>query len=185
MAVGGFFKPSWRRASDGDLARASARKDAKAFAELIRRYQDPVFRFARQYLGDAQGAEDVCQEAFLRLFQSLENRPDIAVRPYVFSIARNLCCDQVRKKRPENWERPPEMVDGKTPLELLNKRQGLDALSRAVDQLPESQKTVILLRHTRELSYAQIAQAMETTVPAVESLLIRARKKIKTMLQPS
>ncbi|MCG8567131.1 MAG: sigma-70 family RNA polymerase sigma factor [Desulfobacterales bacterium] len=165
----------------------SARGKHRAFAEVLRRYQKGVYGFVHRYVGQPQLAEDICQETFLRLYRALhhEQREDIRIRPYLFSIARNLCHDHYKKKAPESRAEPPEIPDLQTPLALLKKREGLDALSQAVGRLPENQKCAVLLRHTRELSYAEIAQVMNTSVSAVESLLVRARKNLKTMLQPS
>ena len=180
-----FFNRKWKKADDAALAMASARGSQRAFTEIIDRYQAGVLGFARGYLNDPSLAEEICQESFLRLFQALKRKKFIAVRPYVYSIARNLCHDYFRKKKPEHLAEPPEIPYLQTPLELLKTRQGLEGLARAVDALPESQKAAILLRHTRELSYAEIAQAMDTTVSAVESLLVRARRHLKLTLTSS
>ncbi len=179
----GMFRKRWRKASDPELMRALAKGSEPAFAELLRRYQGGVLDFACRFLGDADEARDVAQETFLRLYRNAEGwRPEAGLRAWLYKIAKNLCIDHVRKKRPDIPGTLPEPVHEKTPLDTLNGKELTDTLSRGIGRLPESQRTAVLLRHTEGFSYAEIAESMGTSVSAVESLLVRGRKRLRLLL---
>lgn len=178
-----FFRKRYAGAEDGDLVMRVAKGDEGAFRELLDRHQRAVYQFARHFLGDTQEAFDISQETFLRLYRSADRyRPRASLRTYLLRIARNLCIDFVRKKRPEPMEQPPEQTNQETPLDLLERAQSMGALLDAVGALPENQRTAILLRHDQGLRYADIAETMGTTVSAVESLLVRARRTLRRQL---
>ena len=108
------------RFSDAELVERIAKGDERAFCELMRRHQDAVYGFALRFLGDAQEAEDVAQETFLRLYRMAETyRPEAALRTFLLRVTRNLCIDMYRKKRPELMDELPEITDRQTPLDLL------------------------------------------------------------------
>ena len=154
-----------------------------AFAELLERYQGRVLNYAYRLLGDADEARDVAQETFLRVYRSAGAfRASGGLKSYVLRIARNLCLDFERKRRPELMEHLPEQADLDTPLEVLNRKEGLAALERAVRDLPETQRSAIVLRHTEGMSYAEIAEVMSVSVSAVESLLVRGRRTLRQRL---
>ena len=177
-----FWKPE-RHLDDAGLMRAVAEGRESAFAELLERYQDQVLNYAYRVLGDAGEAADVAQETFLRVFRSAGAfRSSTGLKTYVMKIARHLCLDHERKRRPELMERLPEKSDFDTPLEVLDRKEGLAALENAVRDLPENQRSAIVLRHTEGLSYAQIADILSVSVSAVESLLVRGRKTLRRQL---
>ncbi len=180
------FRNKWKTVDDHALVRASARGEFRAFDVVIHRYQPGLHRFVSRYVGNGELAEDICQESFLRLYARLTrgDGPDIRLGPYLFSIARNLCNDHFRQEGDGIKTSISDLSDARTPLGLLGKKEGLDALAQAVEQLPRSQRCAVLLRHNRDLSQKEIAKIMETSESAVESLLFRARKNLKTMLQP-
>lgn len=178
-----FFRKGYAGAEDGDLVMRVAAGDEGAFRVLLDRHQGAVYQFARRFLGDAQEAGDISQETFLRLYRSADRyRPRASLRAYLLRIARNLCIDHVRKKRPEPMEQPPEQTNRETPLDLLERAQTMEALLSAVDDLPENQRAAILLRHDQGLRYTEIAETLGTTVGAVESLLVRARRTLRRQL---
>jgi len=179
-----FFGRRFSETTDGDLVARAAEGDEGAFEELLRRHQDAVYRFALRFLGDAYEAEDVTQEVFMRLFQTAKRyRPrGTALRTYLLRVARNLCIDGLRKKRPLSMESPPEMSTEETPLDRLERAEAAEDVARAVAALPDSQRAAVLLRHDQGLSYDEIARVMETTVPAVESLLVRGRRALRRRL---
>ncbi|MCP4116649.1 MAG: sigma-70 family RNA polymerase sigma factor [Desulfobacteraceae bacterium] len=168
---------------DAEMMQAIARGSEAAFLELTGRYQQRVLNFAFRFLGSREEAEDVVQETFLRLFKGA-GRYDArgVLTAFVFRIVRNLCIDRLRKKRPELPDRLPDPPDRQTPHDHLDRKQAMASLSRAVRGLPENQRTAVILRHTEELSYREIADVMGVTTPAVESLLVRGRRTLRNQL---
>jgi len=129
-------------------------------------------------LGSREDAEDVLQEVFAASFNAIlaDERP-INVRPWLYRIARNRSLNHLRRAQPIGVDSMDVHVSecGTTTADKVHKREEFRLLIADVQQLPESQKTALLLREIDALSYEQIAEAMETTIPSVKSLLVRAR----------
>lgn len=177
------FRSRHRRSSDAKLIGSVAEGDEGAFGELVRRHQNAVYAFACRMLGDSQEAEDVAQETFLRLYQtSGRYQPSASLRAYLLKISKNLCIDHFRKKRPELLDTLPDTASNETPQDLLEGAITIDLLEKAIDRLPVNQRTAILLRHTEQFSYHRIAEVMDVSIGAVESLLVRARRTLKQQL---
>lgn len=177
------FRPRYRRLSDADLVADVAQGGERAFSELLHRHQNAIYAFACRMLGDPQEAEDVAQETFLRLYQTSKRyQPDASLRAYLLRITKNICIDHFRKKRPELMDELPDPTTQQTPQDLLEGAITLDYLEKAIDRLPVNQRTALLLRHTEQLSYNRIAEVMDVSVAAVESLLVRARRTLKQRL---
>ena len=179
------FSKRYADSSDADLVTWLAQGDERAFREVLVRHQGPVYRFAVRMLEDSYEAEDIAQETFLRLFRSADRyRPEASLRAYLLAIARNLCIDRMRKKSPELMEQPPELTTRETPLDSMVRSQTMDRLLGAVSNLPENQRSAVLLRHDQGLRYNEIANVMGVSVSAVESLLVRARRTLRKQLSP-
>ncbi len=177
----------YTRINDAELVELVARGNERAFNELLVRYQNDVYQLTCRFLGDPLEAEDITQETFLRLFRTAcRYTPQASLRTFLFRIAKNLCIDFVRKKRPEFVAELPETGTSETPLSCLERAQTAELLERCVNVLPENQRMAILLRYVSGLRYQEIAEVMSVTVSAVESLLVRARKTLrKRMANPS
>ncbi|MCG8633969.1 MAG: RNA polymerase sigma factor [Desulfobacterales bacterium] len=174
------FFPRYDKKQDAELVALVARGDHKAFEALLDRHQQAVYGFAFYMLRSIPDAEDVAQEVFMRLYRTADNYlPTAGLRAYLFRIARNLCIDISRKKTPLAMEMPPEPAALETPFNQLSNAQLGYHIRAAMDQLPERQRTALHLRHVQEMNYKEIAQIMDTTVNAVESLMTRARKGFK------
>ena len=173
------------RRSDAELVARIVDGDEPAFAELLARHQDAVYGFACRMLGgDWQEAEDIAQETFLRLYRAASRyRPDAALRTFLLRIAKNLCLDHFRKKRPELLDEIPDTPSDDTPLDLLEGAITIDRLEKAIDRLPVNQRTALLLRHREQFAYHRIAKIMDLSVGAVESLLVRARRTVRRVLE--
>ncbi|BBO67957.1 RNA polymerase sigma subunit ECF family protein [Desulfosarcina alkanivorans] len=168
------------RQSDAHLVRLVSEGNERAFRELLHRHQDAVYGFARRMLGDSQEAEDVTQDTFLRLYRaSSRYRPEASLRTFLFRIAKNICIDYHRKKRPELMAQLPEIATEETPLDLLESAIEAGRLEKAIEALPANQRAALLLRHGEQMRYNQIAEVMELSVSAVESLLVRARRTLR------
>ena len=180
------FQSSYAKRNDADLVAMVAEGNERAFGELLNRHQNAVYCFARRMLGDPREAEDIAQETFLRLYKfSRTYQPKATLRTYLLRITKNLCIDYFRKKRPELLEEFPEIPNETTPLELLEEAIDADRLEKAIESLPINQRTAVLLRHTEQLSYNQVADVMDITLSAAESLLGRARRSLRNTLKTS
>ena len=153
----------------------------RAFEALVDRYNVRLLAFCRGMLSSAEDAEDVLQEVFVAAHKAIlgDNRA-INARPWLYRIARNRCLNHLRKPVPEGQDsmdvHPHE--NGASVAEKVQKRAEFRALILDVQGLPETQRSALLLREIDALTYEEIAIAMDTTVPAVKSLLVRARMSL-------
>ncbi|MFP5363157.1 MAG: RNA polymerase sigma factor [Thermoleophilia bacterium] len=170
--------PLLRLQSDERLIALVRRGNHAAFEMLVSRYQSRLLAFCRHMLGSREDAEDVLQEVFAASFNAIlaDNRP-INVRPWLYRIARNRSLNHLRRVQPIGVDSMDVHLSegGVTTADKVHKREEFRLLVGDVQDLPETQKTALLLREIDALSYEQIAEAMETTIPSVKSLLVRAR----------
>jgi RNA polymerase sigma factor (sigma-70 family) len=170
--------PLLRLQSDEKLVALIRRGHHGAFEALVQRYQPRLLAFCRHMLGSQEDAEDVLQEVFAASFNAIcaDDRP-INARPWLYRIARNRCLNHLRRPQPTGQDSMDvfERDGGATTADTVHKREEFRQIVGDVQELPETQRTALLLRELDALSYDQIAEAMETTVPSVKSLLVRAR----------
>jgi RNA polymerase sigma factor (sigma-70 family) len=149
-----------------------------AFETIVDRYQGRLLGFCRQMLGSTEDAEDVLQEVFVNAYRAmLADEREINLRPWLYRIARNRCLNYLRKPKAdaqESMDMVPE-VEAASTAEKVHNREEFRQILSDVNKLPETQRAALLLREMDALSYEEIAAAMETTVPSVKSLLVRAR----------
>jgi RNA polymerase sigma-70 factor (ECF subfamily) len=168
--------------------------DARALHSLIERYTTPIYNLARRLLRDSMEAENVAQETFLRLMLSA-NRIDLTqpIKPYIFRIAVNQCRDLMRKHRPlvftdlgdDSAQAVDTIVDDQPePWESLAQAELETRLRHAIDQLPAKFQTVILLRYFEDLSYEDIARALDLPLNTVRTFLRRAKAQLREALEP-
>ncbi len=169
---------------DEELMQQVAGGDLDAFNEIIRRHQHAAWRVAYRFLGDPAGAEDVVQEAFLRILSSAPRyKPSAAFSTYLYHVVSRLCIDSARKKRPVLLGTLPEMVDSSPdPASSLARKDREALVRKAFDALPPRQRMAVILKYYEEMSYGEIALALGTTVKAVERLLGRARTALRARL---
>jgi RNA polymerase sigma factor (sigma-70 family) len=170
--------PLLRLQSDEKLVALIRRGHHGAFEALVQRYQPRLLAFCRHMLGSQEDAEDVLQEVFAASFNAIcaDDRP-INARPWLYRIARNRCLNHLRRPQPAGQDSMDvfERDGGTTTADTVHKREEFRHIVTDVQELPETQRTALLLREIDALSYDQIAEAMDTTVPSVKSLLVRAR----------
>jgi RNA polymerase sigma factor (sigma-70 family) len=170
--------PLLRLQSDERLIALMRRGSDPAFEALVGRYETRLLAFCRHMLGSREDAEDVLQEVFAAAFNAIhaDDRP-LNVRPWLYRIARNRSLNHLRRRQ----SIPVDTIDvhysenGKTTADKVQGREEFRHLVADIRLLPETQRTALLLREMEALSYEQIAHAMDTTVPSVKSLLVRAR----------
>ena len=170
--------PLLRLQSDKRLIALTRRGQHAAFETLCARYESRLLSFCRHMLNSREDAEDVLQEVFTAAFNAvLADEREINVRPWLYRIARNRSLNHLRRASAIGVDSMDvHFADhGLSTGDRVIRREGFRQLLSDVQQLPETQRTALLLREIDSLSYEQIAHAMETTVPSVKSLLVRAR----------
>ena len=172
-----FRSPLLRFAADEKLIALIRRGREDAFEVLVERYRTRLVAFCRNMLRSTEDAEDVFQEVLVNAYRAIraDDRP-IAVKPWLYRIARNRCLNEMRK----NGAAGVESMDvfeaiGPTAGETVERREHLNEIVLDVKRLPEQQRAALLLREMEGLGYQSIADVLETTVPSVKSLLVRAR----------
>jgi RNA polymerase sigma factor (sigma-70 family) len=170
--------PLLRLQSDEKLIAMTRKGQQAAFETLVQRYQSRLLAFCRHMLGSTEDAEDVLQEVFTAAFNAMlaDERP-INARPWLYRIARNRCLNHLRRPTASGQDSMDvfERDGGTTTADTVHKREEFRQIVADVQELPETQRTALLLREIDALSYEQISEAMDTTVPSVKSLLVRAR----------
>ncbi|MBA2637687.1 MAG: sigma-70 family RNA polymerase sigma factor, partial [Solirubrobacterales bacterium] len=164
--------------SDDRLVALARRGNVAAFETLVARYQSRLLAFCRHLLSSREDAEDVLQEVFAAAYHAMlaDERP-INVRPWLYRIARNRSLNHLRRATAIGMDSMDVHLSehGRTTADEVHRREEFRLLMADVHELPETQRTALLLREMEGLSYEHISEAMETTVPSVKSLLVRAR----------
>lgn len=167
--------------------------DHQAFRELVESYQDIVVGTVARMLGNASEAEDIAQQVFLRIWRNARRyRPDAKFSTYLFTITRNLVFNETRRRtrKREVSSDEREMGSQNQHEAPANRRPDAEALQselqQAVDDaiaaLPEAQRLAVVLRRYEEMPYEDIATVLKITIPAVKSLLFRARTSLRESL---
>jgi RNA polymerase sigma-70 factor (ECF subfamily) len=173
--------------ADAALLAAYAAGDQAAARQLTARLAPRVHALAWRMLRDRGEAEDVTQEAMLRLWRIAPDWRDgeAQVATWLYRVASNLCIDRLRRRREHPSEAVPERVD-EAPgvVRRLEAADRAAALNAALAELPERQRLAVVLRHFEDCGNPEIAEALDTSVEAVESLLGRARRALATRLLP-
>ncbi|MBX3462215.1 MAG: sigma-70 family RNA polymerase sigma factor [Planctomycetes bacterium] len=176
--------------SDPELIAAVLEGSEAAFAQLIGRYQDRVFRLLGRYCRDPVECEDLAQEVFLKVFRKLHTfQQNSAFYTWVYRIAVNAATDHLsrashRRLRLVEDERVLDPGDGdeQDPAAPLQAAELAAVTRRIVDSLPEKFRTILVLREFEDLSYTEIAAVLQIQLGTVESRLFRARQRFKQEL---
>lgn len=168
-----------------ELLAALAAGDRAAFARITSMHYDLVYRVAWRMLGVSGDAEDVAQDVFLRLWRNAgQVREAGALRAWLARVATNLAIDRLRRRRPEEVSELPELADPDPgPDRRMERRAAGDIVNAAIAGLPERQRVALVLTYYEELANAEVAEVLGVSVEAVESLLARARRKLKEVLE--
>jgi RNA polymerase sigma-70 factor (ECF subfamily) len=171
--------------ADDALLVLYAQGDAQAAAILTRRLLPRVLAQSQRMLGDAAEAEDVAQDALIRLWKIAPDwrAGEAKVTTWLYRVTANLCVDLLRKRRGVGLDDVAEPVDPDPGMHSrLMQQSRRDALQDALDQLPLRQRQAVVLRHIEELSNPEIAQIMDITPRAVESLSARGKRNLADLL---
>ncbi len=181
-------------ADDFQLIRSFQAGDEKAFEELVRRYQRQVANLIYLTLGDRSEVEDLTQEAFLRVYRSLERFEfDSSFYSWLYRIVVNLCIDELRRRKikrtfsldffTENrLEREPATTTKNGFDELLG-REKREMILTALNGISHEHRTILVLREYHDLSYREIAEILKITPQAVKSRIFRARAELRELLK--
>ena len=170
--------------SDEELMLNVRTGDFLSFDQLVLRHHAWVWKLAFRYLGDADEAADVVQDAFVRLLEaSRRYRPTAKFRTYFYRIITRLCLDRAKKKKPVYMKKPPEIPDGRPSVtDAISRQETALVVRGALDALAPRERMAIVLRYYEGLKYEEIASALETTPKAVERLLARGRDRLRSLL---
>lgn len=173
--------------------------DTIAFEELVEKYKQPVINLIYRTLPDATEAEDLSQHVFLQVFKSAHRyRVTAKFSTWLYTIARNLCLNEIRRRsrhpaesldlvHPDHEDQPLRQIeDSKTfaPPDLLLQDELSRKIEEALADLPENQRTAILLFREQEMSYEDIAEVLDCSLSATKSLIHRGRETLKLKLKP-
>lgn len=174
---------------DAGLAAHARNGDSRAFTELVSRHQDRVFRFVFRMVGSREEAMDITQETFMKAWQAMPRwRPDAQFGTWLLQIARNGALDVLRRGRIVAFEplddALPVADPAATPEQRVEARRRIESLDAALRALPVEHREVLLLREVEDLSYAEIAQALDVAEGTVKSRIARARAALLALFAP-
>jgi len=168
------------RMADNDLVARTLAGDVRAYEELVRRYERLVGRVLYSYARREISVEDLVQETFLRAYDRLNTfNPEYRFKTWLLAIANNLGVDTLRRRR-EVIEFNPEVhaeYSGGPDAQVLEVERAR-GVQEAIKSLPETYSVPLILRYNEEMSYAEISEVLDLTVPAVKSRLFRARNML-------
>jgi RNA polymerase sigma factor (sigma-70 family) len=171
-----------RHASDDRLVALTRGGSERAFAEIMRRYQRPLQFYCIHVVG-APRAEDAVQQAFMQAFVALRDgeRREIALRPWLYRIARNCAIDLLRKQPFEHDELDPDFDGMAQPPGVLEQKEELARIVAAIQALPERQRRALTLRELEGRSYGEISAELGHTDSGVRQLIFRARTALRNL----
>jgi RNA polymerase sigma-70 factor (ECF subfamily) len=172
--------------SDEALMEATRDGELEAFEQLVERHRDTAVAVAYRVVGQEADAEELAQEAFLKIFEAANRYEATAsFTTYLYRVVTNLCYDRLEKNQPHSME-PSRGMNHRggedDPEETLLRREENQAIQSALQSLPTRQRIAITLQQFEDLSYAEIAEAMDVTEKAVERLIARARDQLHEVL---
>lgn len=177
---------------------ASTEETTASFQGCFNTHKDRVFNTALSLLQNWEEAEEVTQDVFLAAYEALPSfRGQSTLSTWLYRITMNKALDRLKArkaqkrngftislwKQKDNQEQVLDLPDFVHPGVILEQQESSKALFRAIAQLPENQQSAFVLAKVEQLSYAEIASVLKVSVPAVESLLVRARQKLRVLLQ--
>lgn len=171
---------------DSELLDRLATGDEVAFRILVERHIDRAYAIALRIVGNAADAEDVVQDTMLKIWshRGRWQHGRAKFSTWLYRVISNRCIDLRRKPRNENVETVPEVADSQPgAVEIIERNELNGMLELAMQRLPEQQRIAVIFSYHENMSNGEIAQVMDTTVAAVESLLKRGRQQLRQLLR--
>lgn len=178
--------------SDDELIAQTLAGEVSAFNELVLRWESPLYKFVYRYLGDAEASKDICQEAFIRAYDHLDRfRGNAKFSSWLYQIALNLCRSRFRRQKNRHHVPIDDGGDGfvlqlpdrrATPAERTLAQERAVAVRRALDGLPEEQRTVIVLKEHEGLKFREIAEILDLPESTAKSRLYSGLEKLAQTL---
>ena len=185
-----------QRLNEIELIQGLKDGDETSFKYLVDAYQGRVFNTAFGIVQNAEDAEDVAQEVFIQVYRSIHTfKGESKLSTWLYRIATTRALDLLRSRKSkkrfgfmqrlfgDNNEPIHELPDFNHPGVAMDRKENAAKLFKAIAQLPENQKMAFTLHKLEELSYQEISEIMQTTVPAVESLMHRAKQNLRKILE--
>lgn len=182
--------------NDTALIQGLVEKDEAAFRELVQQFQEKVRNTCYGFLNNAEDAEDTAQEVFIEAYRSIDKfRGDASLSTWIYRISVNKSLNLIQKNKRKLWltnltgifesSDKSDQVPDKAPRpdRQMEAMERVKTLHIAIGKLPESQRIAFTLHHFEEMSYKDIAAVMDTSLSAVESLIFRAKKRLRKDLQ--
>lgn len=170
--------------------------DQQAYTEIVNRYRKQIYHFIYRMVKDDAQAEDLTQETFIKAFRALASfNSNYAFTTWLYKIASNNCIDHFRKKRLSTYslDTPMKSKDGELKRDFADSDQGPESemiskekktqIETAIESLPEKYRKAILLRHTKDKSYEEIAEILNVPLGTVKVRIFRAREMLKSQLK--
>ncbi|WP_460322111.1 RNA polymerase sigma factor [Paenibacillus sp. YSY-4.3] len=180
--------------TDSQMIREIKEGNTELYSELMRRYQRKILAFIYHMLKSAHMellAEDLCSETFYKAFRSLNSfrEVDASFSTWLYTIARNTVLSELRKQRAgsvplEESGVVPVAPNELAPEQAILRSEKVELVREAINNLPEKQRSALILREYDQLDYQEIASVLGQSVSAVKSLLFRARSSVKSQLEP-
>ncbi len=179
---------------ENEIIRSVLRGNVNDFEKLVTAYEKNVYNIALRMVGDPEDAADMTQETFIKAYRALSSfRGDSKFSSWLYRIASNVCLDFLRSRSrhpqvslstvDEDDRATFELPDMRqNPEEQLMKKLGMEAVRRGLEQLPEQQRQILVLRELGGLSYAELAQTLGLEEGTVKSRIFRARKRLCALL---
>jgi RNA polymerase sigma-70 factor (ECF subfamily) len=171
---------------DGELLDRIGEGDEAAFQLLVQRHIDRGYAIALRIVGNAADAEDVVQDTMLKVWshRGRWQHGRAKFSTWLYRVISNRCIDLRRKPRSEDVDAVPEMADPQPDASAMIERNEVrDLLEAAMQRLPEQQRLAVILSYHEGMSNGEIAEVMDTTIAAVESLLKRGRQQLRELLR--
>ncbi len=179
-----------------ELVARAAEGDQYAFQILVNRHQTSVLNLTYRFLGDKQKSEDLAQETFLQVWQAAKSfKGKSKFTTWLYRICVNRCLNEIKAARRKNWlqffrnlsgsrgsQDEPLLDDALNAEDLLLARERSRQISNALQSLSENQRIALILKRYENLSYQEIAGVLGCSIPAVESLLVRAKRTLQNKL---
>jgi len=180
-----------------DLMLKIAGGDESAFQILVERHQASLLNMIYRFIGDRTKSQDLAQEVFLRVWQAAgDYKPKAKFTTWLYRIAANLCLNELKASRRKRWLRflhvdtndqtggEEDLSDGSpSPEDILLAGERSRRITDALQSLPENQRMAVILRRYDDLSYEEISRILNSSVSAVESLLVRAKRNLQEKLK--